>query len=452
MKSILWTTLLIVALLVGAGVAYAGGYLDPLLGERGVTAAPVQAPDAQTTTVAQSTDVGDATALMDNLVVADARVVPAQAADLGLSVTGILSEQPVQEGDTVAAGQLLLRLDSATQRTAVSRAEAELQRAQARLAEVRAGARAEEVAAAEATVEQAQAALAKIQQGLLPGNVAENEAALAAAQARLSKLYEGASDQELINAKAQAANAEAELQRAQRAYNEVKWRSDVGALPESAALQTATNNFEAAQARYNDLLAGPSQADVAAASADVRRAQAQLDTVSNTLPTDIAAAQAEVKRAQAQLDLLLAGTRPEEIASAEADVAAATAALQEALVALAKTELHAPFDGVVAALNLEVGEQLTAGETAVRLAGLGDWESRTEDLTEFQVVGLEPGMEVGLTFDAIPDLNITGVIERIRPIGADLRGDIVYTVVVKPLTTDDRIRWNMTAVTTFDAR
>ena len=68
MKSIIWTSLLIIALLVGAGVAYAGGYLDPLLGERGVTAAPVQAPDAQTTTVAQSTDVGDATALMDNLV------------------------------------------------------------------------------------------------------------------------------------------------------------------------------------------------------------------------------------------------------------------------------------------------------------------------------------------------------------------------------------------------
>ena len=210
MKSILWTSLLIIALLVGAGVAYAGGYLDPLLGEHGVTAAPMQAPAEQSTSATQSTDVGDATALMDNLIVADARVVPAKAADLGLPVGGILGEQPVQEGDTVAAGQLLLRLNAAAQRTAVSRAEAELQRAQARLAEVRAGARAEEVAAAEATVEQAQAALAKIQQGLLPGNVAENEAALAAAQARLSKLYEGASDQELINAKAQLANAEAE--------------------------------------------------------------------------------------------------------------------------------------------------------------------------------------------------------------------------------------------------
>lgn len=445
MKSIIWTAILVVVLLAGAVVAYAGGYLDPLLGTTGVTAAPLEAPEAQ------SEDVAEATALFDSLIVADARVVPAKAADLSLSVTGIIGEQLVQEGDSVEEGQLLLRLRDGQQRTAVTRAEAELRRAQARLAQLLAGARPEEIAAAQATVEQAEAALARIEQGLAPGNVAEGEAALSAARARLAKVYEGASEQELINAKAQLANAEAELTRAQRAYNEVKWRNDVGALPQAAALQTATNNFEAAQARYNDLQTGPSQADVAAAAADVNRAQAQLDTVSSTLPADIAAANAEVKRAQAQLDLLAAGTRPEEIASAEADVAAATAALQQALVALADIELRAPFTGVVAGLDLEVGEQLSAGETAVRLARLGDWEIRTEDLTEFQVIGLEPGMDVALAFDAIPGLEMTGTIERIRPIGADLRGDIVYTVVVAPQGSDDRIRWNMTAVTTFNA-
>lgn len=444
MKRWIWITVLVVVLLAAGGAAYLGGYLDPLFAQADDAVA-----DVTTDSVAQEAPAVAAQAA-NEAVVADGRVIPAQAADLSLPVSGIVGEQFVGEGEAVEAGQLLLRLKDSQQRTTVSRAEAELRRAQARLAELQAGARQEEIAAAEATLAQAQAALARIELGLLPGNLAENEAAVAASRARLAKVYEGASEQELINAQAQLANAQAELTRAQRAFNEVKWRNDVGALPEAAALETATNNFAAAQARYEDLQSGPSQADVAAAAADVQRAQAQLDTVSQTLPADMAAAQAEVNRAQAQLDLLLAGTRLEEIASAEADVAAATAALQQALVSLADTELRAPFSGVVAELDLEPGEQVTAGEAVIRLARLGDWEVRTEDLTEFQVVNITPGMQAALTFDAIPDLELTGIVERIRPIGADLRGDIVYTAVIVPQGNDDRILWNMTAVATFD--
>ena len=46
--------------------------------------------------------------------------------------------------------------------------------------------------------------------------------------------------------------------------------------------------------------------------------------------------------------------------------------------------------------------------------------------------------------DAIPDLEIPGHVARIRPIGEDKRGDITYTVTVRPDKADERLRWNMT--------
>jgi HlyD family secretion protein len=366
-----------------------------------------------------------------------------------LALSGIVGEVLVEEGTQVAAGDLLLRLSANQQQAALAQAQANLQRAQAQLQQLTAAPRTQEVAVAEAALNAAKARYQRLAAAALPGNIAAAEAAVNAAQAGLAKVLEGTSEQQLIAARADLANAEAVLRQAQRAYDRVKWSNEIGALPESAALQTATNNFEAAQARLADLQSGPSQADVAGASAQVRQAQAQLNTLQAAMPDDLVAAEADVQAAQAQLDLLQAGARTEAIAVAEADVAAATAALQQALVALGETELRAPFAGTVAELTVEPGEQASPGVVLVRLADLAQWEVETEDLTELDVVGLQAGAEVALAFDAIPDLTMNGAVKRIRPIGEDNRGDIVYTVVIAPAQTDSRFLWNMTTAVTL---
>jgi HlyD family secretion protein len=160
----------------------------------------------------------------------------------------------------------------------------------------------------------------------------------------------------------------------------------------------------------------------------------------------VAEAQAAVRQAEAQVALLEAGVRPETIAVAEADVAAAEATLAQAQAVLSDTELRAPFAGVVAALNVNLGEQTAAGAPVVSLADLSRWQIETEDLTEFDVVGVRPNDKVMLSFDALPDLRKDGVVARIRPIGQDNRGDIVYTLVIDPAQQDERLLWNMTAV------
>jgi HlyD family secretion protein len=437
-----WLIIVLVLVVLLGG----GGYFamqQGLLSRPDAAATPTAEVDGSGSPATQSTDLATS-------VVADARLAPVQRAELTLATGGIVAEILVQEGEQVTAGQLLLRLNANQQQVAVSRAQSDLQGAQARLLELTAPPRTEEVAQSQAALDAAQARYNRLAEASLPGDIAAAEAGLNASQASLAKVLEGASDQQLIAARADLANAQAVLKQAQSAYNLVKWRNDLGATPQSAALQQATNNLEAAQARLADLEGGASQADIAGANAQVRQSQAQLQTLRNAMPADMTAAQADVSAQQAQLDLLLAGPRPETVMVAEAAVAAATAALQQALVALGEMELRAPFSGTVAALTVEVGEQASPSVALVQLADLTTWEVETEDLTELDVVGIVPGSAVTLTFDAIPDLEMSGAVKRIRPIGEDNRGDIVYTVVIDPAQQDARFLWNMTAVVTLD--
>lgn len=384
-------------------------------------------------------------------VIADGRVVPVQSADLSLPVGGVIGETFVQEGDMVTSGQLLLRLRADRQRAMLAQAEAELRRAQARYAETAAGSREQEILAAKASVDAAQAQLDKLRLGPKAEDIEASEASLAAAQAELRKASAGPDSKELIAAKAELDNADAARRRAQAAYDRVAGSPDVGRLPEALELEKATNEYNAAKARYEALQRGANPADVAAARARVDRAQAELNALkAPPSPADIAAAEAEVRRTQANLDLLLAGPRAEAIAAALADVAAAEAAVEQVKAELADTELYAPFDGEVVSLNAIIGQQVNAAEPLVRMADFSGWRIETNDLTELDVVGIQPGDPVAITFDAIPGLELPGTVLRIKPIGENKQGDITYTVIVLPDLFDERLLWNMTATVSIE--
>jgi hypothetical protein len=74
-----------------------------------------------------------------------------------------------------------------------------------------------------------------------------------------------------------------------------------------------------------------------------------------------------------------------------------------------------------------------------------------EDLTELSVVRVRESNTVTITFDAIPGFELHGTVPEIKPLGQNRQGDIVYTVVVKPTSWDERLRWNMTASIHIDS-
>jgi HlyD family secretion protein len=401
---------------------------------------------------------------------AEASVVPVRSVELSMPVEGIVQDVFVQEGDLVTAGQLLVKLRDNRQRVLVTQAQAQLNRARAALALLAAGSKPEEVAQMEAALAAAEANYAKLAGGLLPGAIAAAEAALGQARADYRVLTRGADPLELIEAAAELELAQAQIDLASAAYNQVRGNPDIGMLPEALDLQEATAAYNAAQARYDLLQSGAAPDLAASAAAAIRVAQAQLDALQQAQPGEVAEAAALVQQAQAALDFVKSGARAEELAVAQGDADIATALLQDALVALAETELRAPFTGTVTALAIDSGEQVAPNVPVIQLADLSRWQIETLDLTELDVGGIAPGDSVKLTFDALPSVALAGRVVSIRPVGEtssvepaasllpqrslagaaqQAGGDIVYRVVIEPEMHDARLLWNMTALVEF---
>jgi HlyD family secretion protein len=384
-------------------------------------------------------------------VVADGVVVPVLEASLSMPVGGIVQELLVSEGDQVTADQPLLRLQQGRLEAAVAQAEAGVARAQAQLDELKAGPRPEELLSAQAAVDAAAGQVERTKAGAKAEDIAAAQAAVDVARANLQQVREGATQQQVIAATADLANAQAAVRLAQAAYDRVAGEADIGRRPESLGLEQATNNFNAAKARLDDLKRGARAGDLAAAQARIRQAEAQLASLSAPArAADLATAQAELRRAQAQLDLLQAGARPETVSAAEANLASAQAALKEARAALSETELKAPFAGTVAEIAPVAGEQVVPGAVVVRLADLSAWQIETDDLTELDVVKVKAGAPASLTFDALPGVQLAGKVIKIKPIGTEKQGDMTYTVVIRPDKHEDRLHWNMTATATIE--
>ena len=118
--------------------------------------------------------------------------------------------------------------------------------------------------------------------------------------------------------------------------------------------------------------------------------------------------------------------------------------------ALGNFELQAPFDGVVADVSVDLGQQVGPETVAVSVIDPSQWIVETNDLTELEVVRLAQGQKVSMVPDALPDVKLTGVIQTISSAFTKQGGDIVYNVrilVDNPL--DPRIRWGMTVEATF---
>jgi HlyD family secretion protein len=132
-------------------------------------ASPKTSAPAQSVTVAtvQTTPV-DRT-LKATGTVAAYEYIPVLPQTIGLQIREIL----VDEGDTVSAGQILARLDDSVLQSQLSQASASVAGANARLAELKAGSRSEEVARAEETVRRIRA---EINQALSDWQLAQKRA------------------------------------------------------------------------------------------------------------------------------------------------------------------------------------------------------------------------------------------------------------------------------------
>jgi len=347
-------------------------------------------------------------------VTAAGTVEPEARAGLAFEIPGRVETVAVKVGEPVETEQMMAQLDTRSLEEQVEQAEASLELAQAQLAQLVAGPRPQEIAATEA-------------RGLRAA-----EAQLAAAIANRDQIRAGASEAEIASAEAQIAQAELKVKSAQLEYDRVRAEDRSETTVENAKedLYVAEQELAAVQAELEELLAGVDPEELRAAEADVWAAAAQRDA------------------AQAQLELMKAGPTQEQIDNAAAQVAQAQAALDQARLSLARATLYAPFDGVVAAINAVAGEQAPVGRPALVLLDTSGFHVETS-ADELDIARLEPGQSAEITLDALPDVTLMGVVDRIAPISQMEGGIVTYDVTVALDPTDAPIKADMTASLTI---
>jgi len=338
-----------------------------------------------------------ATITRDNVILAvqaTGTVEAARASELGFETGGIVADVLVEEGQFVLEGQVLARLDDTAQRIAMEQAEWGVRIAELSLQQLEAPPDPRDISAAQAAVNSAWAAYVDLRDN----SVSEEE----------------------IRA------AELQYEQALAAWDAAEQASRDARRSEASLAQVGAASFaaEIARLRLEQLRQGVPQEALNAALARVAQAEAQLRLV-------------EAGPVQAQLDRAAVAVRQAELR------------LKRAQQAYEDTILRAPFSGIVQQVAIQAGGLVVPGGLpAMALYDLSRLLIRVT-VDEIDVVQIQAGQEVELTFDALPGEVFTGVVERVAATATQRGGVIGYDVTLALPDAPEQVQVGMTAAATI---
>ena len=348
--------------------------------------------------------------LSPNYVIAEGRVLPLRSTWLNVAVPGRVSEILFEEGDQVSKGQDLIRLaDSEAAGAALLAAELELIRAQQDLDDF---------------LRTADLALARSWQAYQAAQSLRGEAEEAWEDLDLDYL-----EDRVDEARIEVRDRESDLDDAQEDW---------------AKYQDVDDTNFARQAAEDDL--ENAREDLSQAQRDLEEALFKIEGVR----ADLDAALAAEKEARREYELRLEdGFDRDQKALLETRLAAAEASLAAAQNTLENFTLRAPFAGTLTDIYLEPGQFVGPERTAVQLADLSAFKIETSDLTELEVVKIYVGQAVEIVPDALPEVLLSGVVEKISHSVTPQAGDILYTVSIRLDEIHPDLRWGMTLELSF---
>ncbi|MFO0840764.1 MAG: HlyD family efflux transporter periplasmic adaptor subunit [Phycisphaerae bacterium] len=290
-------------------------------------------------------------------------VIEADDVRVGSLVGGRIAEVRAREGQRVARGDTLIVLEPHDWNERLAQAEATLAAARARLDELHAGTRREEIDQARARRDRVQAVLARLIAGPRPLEIQTLEEKLAQADATLKKAE--FDHQRISELMSQGNAAKEEMERVTR-----------------------------------DLTAARAAAAVARDELALAR--------EGTRAEEIAESRAELAQAEAALTMLETGPRPEEIREAEAQTAAAQAAVSVIRRQLAETSIAAPLDGFIEAVDLRPGDLI--GPSAPVLTMIDASSLYVRAYIPENRLDITVGTKLSLGVDALPARRFAGTI------------------------------------------
>ncbi|PKO05042.1 MAG: hypothetical protein CVU41_14120 [Chloroflexi bacterium HGW-Chloroflexi-3] len=173
-------------------------------------------------------------------------------------------------------------------------------------------------------------------------------------------------------------------------------------VPYSALVAFSQNKTEVQNAQLAvEELKKNADVNLAQSKLDVFNAQAQVDEAQTEFDADdseenqlrLNVAQATLELAKENLDILEEsnGVDKDRLAAAESRVTTAMTAMLSAQSAIDSYELKASVGGTVTNINIKAGERITAGIPVITIADFANWEIKTDNLTEINVVNIQVG-------------------------------------------------------------
>lgn len=348
---------------------------------------------------------------------------------------------PVREGQSVRRGQTLVRFDVSDTLRQTEQASAGVAAARANLDKATQGERLKRmeverrIADARRGIEQAKLQLEKARAGIeLQGragqaDVQRAQAGVDAARSQLAQARRGARPEQRRQVEIQVQGAERGVSLAKKNLEDVEYLVKKGGLPRvqlDAAredLQKAQDGLAQARSQQAQLEAGASPEEIQAAEAQVHSAEAALSAAKiagsrQALDrADIAAAEAQVRQAEDGLKAALASRA--ELQVAATDTRAARAAYDQAVAGsrLAGQQVDAavltsPVDGMVTAVNVNVGEMAGPGRPVVTVVGTAGVYLEVAAPSRL-LAQLRPGQETSVRVDALPGQVFRGTLRSI---------------------------------------
>ena len=336
----------------------------------------------------------------------------------------------VEVGDPVKAGELLIALDTTHLDWAVEQAEIGFETARINFEELGELIEEADIQAAEADLLLAQETLAEVEKGPRTEELAAAKSAVAAAWARYEELQEKPTPAQINSALATLRKAEITLQQAQREYDKIAWLPEAAASAAADDLQRATVDLEAAKAAFEEANKPATESELQSALSAAQAAQDNFNRLSEKpTPAELAAANANVVSAQTTLDKLLEGPKESDLRKGELNVRQAVIGLEQARLDRKHADVVAPIDGTVLSINVELGQQASAGTVAATLADTANVRL-VVNVEQKDISRIYPGQPVAISVFALPDDQFAGVVDRVAPIANAGTGFVTFPVII----------------------
>ncbi|MBL7201500.1 MAG: HlyD family efflux transporter periplasmic adaptor subunit [Anaerolineae bacterium] len=410
----------------------------------------------------------------DKEVVAEAVIEPARWAELSYDTGGEVTEVLVSEGDRVAAGAPLLRLDTEELALSLQSAQQDVVAQKAALEQLVKGSSETLVARAAREnaeqIAQAEVGLQIVELQLEKARQEDPATDVAAAQKRVEQLKLQLAQARAQSASPEVTTAQVALERARialaDAQNEYKkaldrpwegqgvrdgWAREVE--QKGLDYRYAQAQLEGAQneQRAHTISLSVVETQIEEAEDQLTKAEAAQETYDvllDVLAAEVEASRLDVEALRAWDNPYLDDATDEEIAQAEARLRQVEIAVARLELQIRDAELRAPFAGTVVDVRIDPGDRAEAREVVVVLATLDQFRARTVDLTELDVARVVPGQPATVSVDALPDSEFEGAVQEIGLQAKDYRGDVVYDIIVELSDQEaaKALRWGMTAM------